>query len=108
MPVHEEEPDAGQETPPRSDPDATEDEDNEVDPSSISPPLSPSGKGKLMETPGAKAPLSQPSGQMTLPPRRDLPFAKQTASGENGNKLSQAASMEASQQDGSSTSDDEL
>ena len=108
MSVHEDEPDAGQETPPRSDPDVTEDEENKVDPRKISRPRSPSGKGKMMETSGAKTPQSQPPGQMTLPPRRDLPFAKQPASGENGNQLSQAASMETSQQDGSSTSDDEL
>ena len=103
----EQEPGSGQESPSRSDPDVTEDED-EDDPKSISSPQLPSGKGKLMETPGSQTPKSQHSGQMMLPPRRDLPFAKQPGPGDEANATSQAASVKTNLQDGSETSDDEL
>lgn len=105
MPAKEQGLDSGRETP-RSDPDVTEDEDD--DPKSISPARSPSGKGKLTESPGAKRPLSQPPGQMVLPPRRDLPFGKQPGLGDEANTMSRAVSVKANQQDGSETSDDEL
>lgn len=57
MPAKGEGLDSGQETPSRSDPDITEDEDGD-DRKSISPVRSPSGKGKLMESPQAQTPLS--------------------------------------------------
>lgn len=108
MSIQGEKRDDRQETPSRSDTDVTADEDEDhLQP--ISRPKSPSGKVKMMEGPGRKEPLSQPPGEMELPPLKELPFAKQSVSENNQPKAAaKTVSVQADQNDDSTTSDDEL
>lgn len=108
--VPSEEPENHEETPPNSDVDATEDE-SEDDNMASAPPPSETAKGRLLESRDRKGSQSRQSETLILPPRRELPFAKDDKASKITASSAPSASMELAGNDnsvGSETSDDEL
>ena len=100
-----------EETPPHSDVDATEDE-SEDEAINSAPPPSQAGRCKTLEDQGEQE-ISPPQAPepLKLPPRRELPFAKDTASPKTSHISSHPAPMAATSgidTNDSETSDDEL
>ena len=105
-----EEPENHDETPPHSDVDATEDESEDENMASAPPP-SETSKGRLLESRGQQDSQSRQSEPLILPPRRELPFARDVKSGKISADTAPSVSMESTHNDnsvGSETSDDEL
>ena len=101
-----------EETPPHSDVDATEDE-SEDEAMDSAPPPSQAGKGRPLGNQGEQdsSPPQQVSEPLKLPPRRELPFAKYTASPKTSHISTHPAPMAVTPRFGSNdseTSDDEL
>lgn len=101
-----------EETPSHSDVDATEDE-SEDEAMASAPPPSEAGKGRLLESRNEQSTPSPPqrSEPLVLPPRRQLPSAKQTVSQKTPIDPPRPASKESSPNidaNDSETSDDEL
>ena len=105
-----EEPENQNETPAHSDADATEDESEDENMASAPPPTE-SAKGRLLESRGQQGSQSRQSEPLSLPPRRELPFARDDKPGKISADSAPSASVEPAHNDdsvGSETSDDEL